>query len=96
MTTQAIKDQSGLDVEELDTIQTGNFINILITEMGFNNENLNKFADILLLIADHKQDKNKKVLYEKCLTIYEYLEKSEMVYSPDIRWKIERIKNMNK
>ena len=93
MTNQAFKEQLSMNAEELVAIQTDNFINTLITEKGLNNENLNKLADILLLIADNNQDKDKKLIYEKCLAIYKYLEKAETVYSLDIRWKIERIKN---
>lgn len=94
ITNQALKGELDLDMQALIDIQTDNFINTLKIEKNFNNENLDKLADVLLLIADNKQDKDKKMLYEKCLTIYEYLEKTENVYSLDRQWKIERIKNV--
>ena len=94
ITNKALKGELDLDMQALIDIQTDDFINTLKIEKNFNNENLDKLADILLLIADNKQDKDKKMLYEKCLTIYEYLEKTENVYSLDKQWKIERIKNV--
>jgi hypothetical protein len=93
-TNQAFKGELDLDLEELCAIRSDNFINTLKTEKNFSNGNLDKLADILLLVADNGQDKNNKMLYEKCFTIYEYLTKVENVYSLDRQWKIERIKNM--
>ena len=94
ITNQVLKRELDLNIQELINIRTDNFINTLKTGKSFNNQNLDKLADILLLIADNKQGKDKQMLYEKCLTIYEYLEKVENVYSLDRQWKIERIKNV--
>jgi hypothetical protein len=89
---QALKDELDLDLQELIAIQTNYFIDVLKSEKGFTNGNLNKLADILLFIADNRQGNDKKLLLNKCLTIYEYLEKADKVYSFDRRGKIERIK----
>lgn len=94
ITSQALKGELDLDIQELTDIPADNFIETLKAKKSINNENLNKLADILFFIAENGQDKGKKELYEKCLTIYEYLEKSESVYSIIRQGKIERIKNV--
>jgi len=89
---QTLKGELDLDIRELLHIHNDDFIKTLTIKKGFNNDNLNKLADILLLIAENGQEKNKRILYEKCLTIYEHLEKAENVYSLIRQEKIERIK----
>ena len=93
ITNQSLKNEIDLDIENLLDIPTEDFINTLITQKNITNDNLDKLAEILLLIADNGQLDNKK-LYEKCLAIYEYLEKVENIYTLDRQWKIERIKNV--
>jgi hypothetical protein len=51
-----------------------------------------KFAEIFLLIADNTEDKKRELLYEKCLVVFEYLDKTERTYSLDRQKKIEQIK----
>lgn len=94
MTNQVLKGELDLDIRELTNIQNENFIKTLKAKKGFNNENLEKLADILLFIAENGSDKDKSRLYEKCLMIYEYLEKAENVYSLIRQEKIEQIKNI--
>ena len=79
ITNQSLKTEIDLDIENLLDIPTEDFINTLITQKNITNDNLDKLAEILLLIADNGQLDNKK-LYEKCLAIYEYLEKVENIY----------------
>ena len=96
ITDRALKNELDLDTVELMAIPTDNFITTLKNTKGFNNENLDKLADILLVIANNEENKNenRNMLYEKCLTIYQYLEKSEPIYSFDRHLKMERIKNL--
>lgn len=94
ITHQTLKGELDLDIRELINIQPDNFIKTLKAKQGFNNENLDKLADILSLIAENTQGQDKKKLYGKCLMIYEYLEKEENVYSFAREGKIERIKNV--
>lgn len=93
LTNQTLKTEIDFDIQELLDIPTDDFVNTLKKQKNLTNDNLAKLAEILLLIADNGQTDNKK-LYEKCLTIYEYLEKAENIYSLDRQWKIERIKNV--
>lgn len=92
ITNQTLKNQLGLNMQDLLDIPTDKFIDTLTTQKNVTNDNLDKLAEILLLIADNRQGDNKK-LYEKCLTIYEYLEKTENTYALDRHWKKNRIKN---
>ncbi|MDA0783860.1 MAG: hypothetical protein O2814_04860 [Bacteroidetes bacterium] len=92
ITDQTLKNELDYDVHDLLDFPTDNFIDTLTTQKGLTNENLDKLAEILLLIADNREDDNKK-LFEKCLIIYEYLEKVDSIYSLDRYWKMKRIKN---
>lgn len=92
LTNQALKSELDLDMDELINLTQDQFISTLIKK-NLTNESLNKFAEILLLIADNRKE-NPKELREKCIAIYEYLEKVDTIYSLDRQWKIERLRNM--
>lgn len=91
LTNQSLKSELDFDIDELINIPTDQFISTLISKKNLTNESLHKLAEILLLIADNRQENTKK-LYEKCITFYEYLEKVENVYSLDRQWKMKRLK----
>ena len=93
ITNKTLKNELNFDIQNLLDIPTDDFVNTLKEHKNLANDNLGKLADILLLIADNAQADNKKI-YEKCLAIYEYLEKAENIYTIDRQWKIERIKNV--
>lgn len=92
ITNQTLKTQTDLNVEELIDIETGDFIKTLKSGKNFTNENLDQLAEIFFLIADSKPDTEKKSIYVKCLTIYEYLENAEKTYSYVRQMKINQIK----
>ena len=92
MTDQTLKNELDFDVQDLLDMPTDKFIDTLTTQTGLTNENLDKLSEILLLIADNRENDNKN-LFEKCLIIYEYLEKADSIYSLDRYWKRKRIKN---
>lgn len=92
LTDQTLKNELDFDVQGLLDIPTDKFIDRLVAQKGLTNENLDKLAEILMFIADNREDNNKQ-LFEKCLTIYEYLEKIDSIYSLDRYWKMKRIKN---
>lgn len=89
---QIFKSELDIDIDKLLTIPNNDFINILKNKKGFNNENLDKLADIFWEIADNNEQS--KYICKKCLIIYEYLEKTETTYSFDRNFKIERLKNI--
>ena len=99
MTNQSLKNELNLDIAELSAIATDNFVLTLKEEKKFNYTNLERLADILLLIADDSED-NKTLndqslnLYAKCLCIYNYLNESDLTYSFERQSKIERISSM--
>ena len=94
-TRKALHDQLDIDTEALMNIPSVDLLQILEIEKKLSKENMGKLADIWLLMADREQMKSKlqATIYEKCLTIYEYLEKVENSASFDRHLKIIRIKN---
>jgi hypothetical protein len=90
ITNQTLKNELDYDVQGLLDISTGKFIDTLTIQKGLSIENLENLAEILLLNAENREDDN-KILFEKCLIIYEYLEKNTSIYSLDRYWKIKRI-----
>lgn len=93
ITNQILKNELDIDITELAEIRKDEFITTIKSKKNLTNENIGMLAEILLLVAESSYDVNRS-LYEKCLIIYEYLEKEENVYSLDRQWKIKRIKNL--
>ncbi len=94
MTNQTLKSELNLDIMELIDIRTDVFINILISEKGFVNDSLDKFAEILWLIANQSKDVDKSKMYDKCLLIYQFLEKADKTYSLDRQLKIKQLQSL--
>lgn len=94
ITTQTLKSELDLDLQILLEMPNEDFIHTLKSQKEFDNENLDKLATLLLALADNGQDEKTNLLYEKCLAIYEYLEKSDNTYSFDRQLKIKRIENI--
>jgi hypothetical protein len=94
---QTLKNELDLDIDDLILIPTDQFIKTLQEGKNFSDEDLEKLADIFFLIAeDHDQsgidaDKKKK-LYERSLTMHEYLDRKGSTYSFDRHIKIEKMK----
>ncbi len=91
MSTQSLKREIDLDVLEMIILNPEEFINVLKNQKNFDHENLEKLAEIFSLIAVDTHN-NQKEIYQKCLLIYEFLEKEKQVYSLSIQWKIQQIK----
>lgn len=94
MTNQTLKSELNLDIKELIDIRTAVFINVLVSEKGFVNDSLDKFAEILWLIADQSTDVDKREMYNKCLLIYQFLEKTDKTYSLARQLKIKELQSM--
>ncbi len=92
MTNQTLKNELDFDLQDIVDIPTDKFIDTIKGQKDLTNENIEKLAEILFVIADNQVDGNKN-LYQKCLAIYAYLENVENSYSLDRNWKIKRIKN---
>lgn len=92
-------EEVGFDIEEILAIQTEAELISFIKKTGFNTENLNILADIFFEVADQgleDPDKNEISikLFNMTLGLYEYIEKSENIYSIDRNLKISMIKNI--
>jgi hypothetical protein len=86
-----------LNMDALTAIPTELFIKTLQEGKQFSNDMLEMLADIFLIIAEEfeqsgKDEEKKKKLYERSLTIYEYLDKTSATYSFERHYKIERIR----
>jgi len=91
ITNQTLKKELEFDVQELLDIPTDKFIETLRTHKNVTIDSLEKLAEILLLIADNKHE-DSKIIYQKCVMIYEYLEKAEDSYTLHRQWILQRIK----
>jgi hypothetical protein len=96
---QALKSGLDLNVDDLTSIPTEKFIKSLQEVKKLSNDNFDKLAEILFLLAEelnHRGTDNekKKKLYERILAIYMHLDKTSSIYSFDRHIKIEKIKNM--
>lgn len=92
MTNQTLKKEVDFTLQELFDLPTDELIEYLTVQKNLTNENLDKLSEILLFHAENSQVEKEK-LYKRCLTIYEYLDSVESIYSLERQWKIQRIKN---
>jgi len=83
-----------IDFDNITSISDDDFINLL-NEKKIGNDNIEQFANILLLMTEELSrndiDNKYKKMYTKCLAIYRYLNKSESTYSFERHSKIEKI-----
>ncbi|MEI6433796.1 MAG: hypothetical protein WCP32_03050 [Bacteroidota bacterium] len=94
---QALKNESGLNITDLVSIPAENLVTTLQSSRKMNADNFEKLADILFLLAEEPENRDidndkKREMYERSLTIYEYLDNTSATYSYDIHRKIEKIK----
>jgi len=95
---QTFISELNLNIDELISIPLQWFIKTLREQKDFNDEDLEKLADIFFLIAEEfnqrgKESEKKKKLFRRSLIIYEYLDKTGSTYSVDRHTRIEKIKN---
>jgi hypothetical protein len=84
--TLALKNELDLNLNEIILLNNEEFLKFLQEERKFNNENLEKLADILYLLGDNSTTENKIPLLEKSFICYSYTRHS--LYHPIlIPWK---------
>lgn len=94
-TKQSLKTELDIEIDKLIDMPNHEFIHFLQITKNYENENLSKLAEILLLMADNTEDEQRsKKLYEKTLIIFEHLQQTDNVYSFDRKAKIDRIKSL--
>lgn len=96
MTSQLLKSELELPIENLLAIPKDLFVPQLLEMKKFNFTNLELLADILLRIADDLNESKSNSdealnLYIKCLKIYEYLSDRDLTFSFERQAKIARI-----
>lgn len=91
-TNQALKNELDFDIQDILNTPTDRLLDTLIEQKKISNDNLDKLAEIFLLIADNRPGDNKG-LYEKSLAIYDYLQSFEITFILDRQLKITKIKN---
>lgn len=95
--SQTLQSEVDLDLDMLLSIDPDNLIDYLLTNnKGFNEENLNKLAEILFTIAEYMpvEDPKRFLYYKRSLVIYEYLDKVQKTFSLDRHLRLEQIKNL--
>lgn len=96
---QELLKELGFDLDEILSIENEKQLHSFLKQSGLNFENLNLLADILFEVADNEfenpnQHSKSLQLFSKSLLIYEFLEKSENIYSIDRNLKISKIKDI--
>jgi hypothetical protein len=96
---QTLISELNLNIDELLSIPTDHFIKTLQEGENFSDDNLDALAEIFFLMAEELDrtgadaDKKNK-LFERSLTIYEYVDKAGSTYSVERHAKIELIKSL--
>lgn len=94
---QTLQSEIDLDLNMLLSIDPDNLIDYLLTNnKGFNEDNLDKLAEILFTIAEYMpiEDSKPFLYYERSLVIYEYLDSTQKIYSLERHMRLEQIKNL--
>lgn len=92
---QVLESELDIDIDFLILTGDESLVDMLITEKGFNNTNLDSIAELLALLADNvcmTNNEKAKLLRKKCLVIYEYLENNESTYSLSRHLWIEKMR----
>ncbi len=96
MTDQELKNQMNMGLKELNELQTDHLMTHLEKKEKIFPENYEKLAELLTEVAEGMAQQNNKEeaksMYEKVLSIYQYLEEYESAFSFDRFAKMEKIR----
>jgi hypothetical protein len=93
-TNEILQNELAIDLPQLLSIPDDTFIEEL-KKKQITDDNLNRLADILLVIADETtEDVLRNLLYKKCLLLLEHVQQLDSTYSMERHEKIERIKRI--
>jgi len=94
-TCQTLREEADLDIDKLLEVPLDKFIQTLQENKAMNDVNLDHFAAVLFHIAENENKDKARLLYERSLIIYNYLENSS-VYSFNRNYYLEQIhKSLN-
>jgi len=97
--SETFKAQLDLELDELLVLDTTGFAAFIQSEKQVNKDNLEVIANIFLTLADELRNSSRfksEALYDKSLALFEFLEKTDEIYSYDRFMKMERIRKMNR
>jgi hypothetical protein len=83
-----------LDIDDLLGINTDDFVLILEKKMSFNEDNLEKLANNLFLVASEFDNAISTNIYQKCYKIYELIDQKSLTYSHERLHKMQQIKKV--
>ena len=87
-----LTDHLDLDIPKLLLLDNNELTDVLKTEYNLTNELIGQLGDILYEIAELDQNVySTEALYQKALTIFQYLEKHDNVFSFDRHQKIKKM-----
>lgn len=94
MVSQTLKEELKFDLQGVINTPPDVFISTLMSQLQPSISDLNQLAHILLLLAESSQGEQKRVLYKRCLILYEHLASAEEMFSFDRQMKIEHIRTL--
>jgi len=94
---QTLQGELDLRIEELTGIPVDQLVNTLLEKKHMFQENLEKLADLLVEIADGYElldnQENARSLYQRALTLYEYVDQAGSAFSFNRHSKIQQLKH---
>lgn len=94
ITSQSLKSELDLDLNELLNISNSDLIKFLQEDKKFNNGHLEKIAEILFELGSVINSNFKINVLEKSLTLFDYLNHTSLTYSLDRITKMEKIRTI--
>ncbi|MCO6497683.1 MAG: hypothetical protein J5I50_08495 [Chitinophagaceae bacterium] len=91
---QSLQGELDIELDKILVLPDEDFVGLLLTKRGFNNTNLEKLSNILLLLAEEKRGAEKENMLRKCLAILEHLQTAGGVYSLEKASTITGIRRM--
>lgn len=92
VTSEALKSELDLDINDLLLIPTEKLIDVLQKKNKLNLDHFEKLAEILLLIGDEHKDEKKVQFLQRSLILFNFINNNSSTFSMDRMSKIERIK----
>lgn len=94
---ETLESTFGLNIENILSIPSVNFVETLIEEKKYSSVHLNYLGDVLFTTAElfeqKGEKKRSKELYQRVLIIFNYIDQTEKTFSLERNNKIEKIKN---
>jgi hypothetical protein len=93
---QEIETELNIDFHAFISLSNQDFLDKLLYEHHFTSAHFESLAEVFYLMLTKKEANNQKLLIEKALLIFDYLEKKEATYSTSRQQKIEILQALRK